>query len=76
VSESVGRCNVEKADHRHPRLLRAGGERPGRHTAESFDEIAPPHSITSSARAMSVTPYEGPDLRFACRPLLYLGNVG
>jgi hypothetical protein len=54
VSESVGRCNVEKADHWHPRLLRAGGERPGRHTAESFDEIAPPHSITSSARAMSV----------------------
>jgi hypothetical protein len=40
VSESVGRCNVEKADHRHPRLLRAGGERPT-------------HSITSSARAMS-----------------------
>ena len=36
-------------------LLRARGERPcGRRAAEQRDELAPPHSITSSARASSV----------------------
>src|SRR5438067_7128019 len=33
-------------------LLRARRERPRRRAAESHDERAPPHSITSSARAM------------------------
>ena len=37
------------------RLLRARRERPrGRRAAEQRDELAPPHSITSSARASSV----------------------
>ena len=37
------------------RLLRARGERPrDRRAAEKRDELAPPHSITSSARASSV----------------------
>ena len=41
--------------HRHRRLLRARRERPRRRrAAEKRDELAPPHSITSSARASSV----------------------
>jgi hypothetical protein len=35
-------------------LLRACDERPSRRTAEQRDEIAAPHSITSSARASTV----------------------
>ena len=42
---------VEKPDHRHRRLLRARRERPRRRrAAEQRDELAPLHSITSSAR--------------------------
>src|SRR5262249_39016822 len=37
-----------------PRLLRARRERARRCAAEQRDELAPPHSITSSARASSV----------------------
>src|SRR5262249_36296029 len=45
---------AEKSDHRHRRLLRARCERPRRRrAAEQRDEIAPPHSITSSARPSS-----------------------
>src|SRR5262245_51120080 len=62
---------MEKADHRHPWLLRAQyrvvalaarfarhrdarRERPRRRAAESQDELAPPHSITSWAVASKV----------------------
>src|SRR5262249_42086696 len=44
------RYAVEDSDHRHRRLLRARRERPRRRAAEERDELAPPHSITSSAR--------------------------
>jgi hypothetical protein len=40
------RTKVEITDHRHCRLLRAGGERPRGCTAEPRDELPPPHSIT------------------------------
>src|SRR5262249_45293705 len=41
---TVGRCAVEKTDHRPRRLLRARRERPRRHrAAEKRDELAPPH---------------------------------
>src|SRR5262245_55175981 len=44
----------EHADALHAlALLRACRERPRRRTAEHRDELAPPHSITSSARASS-----------------------
>jgi len=44
---------MEKHDHRHRRLLRTRGERPRRRrAAENGDELPPPHSITSSARAL------------------------
>src|SRR5215211_6046995 len=45
---------VLAADHRHSRLLPACHQRPRRSAAESQDERAPPHSITSSARTRSV----------------------
>jgi len=35
-------------------LLRARRERPSRRAAEQRDEVAPLHSITSSARASSI----------------------
>src|SRR6266511_47511 len=44
-----GRMAAEEADHRY-RLLRARRERPSDSAAEERDELAPFHSITSSAR--------------------------
>jgi hypothetical protein len=50
-----GRPGVQEPDHRHRRLLRARRERPSRNrTADERYEFAALHSITSSARAMSV----------------------
>src|SRR6516165_7867555 len=48
---SIGRAHVDKAHHRHRRLLRARHQGPRSCTAEPRDELAPFHSITSSARA-------------------------
>src|SRR5262245_18348474 len=48
------RCGAEKTDHRHRRLLRARRHRPRRRATEERDELAPFHSMTSSARASSV----------------------
>ena len=50
------RSAAQNSDHRHRRLLlRARRERPRRRrAAEQRDELAPFHSITSSARASSV----------------------
>src|SRR5262245_31620867 len=49
--ERAGRGAVEKADHRNSWVLRVSRERPRRRrAAEQRDEVAPPHSITSSAR--------------------------
>src|SRR5262245_59165876 len=45
----------EDTDAPHPlRLLRARRQRPRRRAAEQSDELAPSHSITSSARASRV----------------------
>jgi len=44
---------VQKSDHRHRALLRTRRKRPRRRTAEQRYELAPPHSITSSARPSS-----------------------
>src|SRR5262249_23089856 len=49
------RSAAEESDHRHRWLLCPGRERPARRrAAEQRDELAPPHSITSSARASRV----------------------
>src|SRR5262249_3826493 len=51
----LGRPVSDKPNHRHRALLRARRERPrGRRAAESQDELAPPHPITSSAVESSV----------------------
>src|SRR6516162_3555662 len=48
----IGRPNVDEADDRHRRLLRPRRKRPsGCRAAEKGDELASPHSITSSARS-------------------------
>src|SRR5262245_60809369 len=47
---AIERPTADKADHRHRRLLRARRERPrGCRAAKKRDELAPSHSITSSA---------------------------
>src|SRR5450759_5938551 len=52
----VRRTDVEEPDHRHRRLLRLCRKRPThRRAAEKRDELAPLHSITSSARPISVS---------------------
>src|SRR5215467_9092129 len=45
------RAAAQIPHHRHCGLLRPRRERPRRRAAEQRDERAPPHSITSSARA-------------------------
>src|SRR5262249_11360604 len=49
VNAFARRSGMQKPDHRHRRLLRAHRERPCRSAAEQRDELAPLHSITSSA---------------------------
>src|SRR5262245_48087539 len=54
VSRGTRRAALEEADHRH-RWLRARRERPRlRRAAKQRDELAAPHSMTSSARASKV----------------------
>src|SRR5262249_13377380 len=49
---ALTRTEAEISDHRHCRLLRACSQRPcDCGTADERDEVAAPHSITSSARA-------------------------
>jgi hypothetical protein len=55
------RSAVEKSNHRHRRLLRPRRERPRRRrAAEQRDELAPPHSRTSLARATNTSDKETP----------------
>src|SRR5450759_5124293 len=50
----VRRTDVEEPNHRHRWLLRARCKRPRSRAAEKRNELASPHSITSSARARSI----------------------
>src|SRR5215471_16188168 len=50
----AGRPGTEEPDQRHRRLLRPCRKRPRRRATEQRDELAPSHSITSSAVASSV----------------------
>ena len=53
TSKTIGvllrRARVQESDHRP--LLRARTKRPDRRSTKSGNELAPPHSITSSARS-------------------------
>jgi hypothetical protein len=57
VREFVGRCRVEKPDHRHCGLLRPRRERPnGRRTAEERDERAPLNAGHGALSPLCVDP--------------------
>src|SRR5262249_51615861 len=55
VGGILRRPAAKKPDHRHRQLLRAGRKRPCRsRAAEQRDELATPHSTTSSASASNL----------------------
>jgi hypothetical protein len=54
MAETLGYDIVGVSNDRHRWLLRARPKRPRSRTAEQRDELAPSHSITSSARASSM----------------------
>src|SRR5262249_24788753 len=67
----------EHADASHPlRLLRARRERPRRRAAEQRNELAPPHSITSSARASNVAGISRPSALAVLRFKISSNSVG
>src|SRR5262249_15935851 len=75
--EPVKRLEVQKPDHRHRGLLRAGRERPpDRRAAEKRYKRASLHSITSSARASSVAGIVMPKLFAVCRLMTNSNFVG
>src|SRR5262245_2815663 len=64
----LGRSIGDEAHDRHCLLLRPRRERPRRRrAAEQRDELAPFHSITSSARASSVAGTSRPSALAVCR---------
>src|SRR5262249_20118686 len=69
--KGLRRSTAEKPNYRRRRLLRACSERPRGHRArEQRDELAAPHSITSSARASSVGEMVIPRATHRLSPLL------
>src|SRR5262249_15388496 len=65
---SVERCAVEKPDHRQRRLLRVRRERPRNcRAADQRDELAPLHSITSSASCWRCSGTSRPSALAVCR---------
>src|SRR5262249_45965513 len=80
MHEPCRRRAAKKANHRHRRLLRARRERPCRHAAEKRDELAPVHSITSSARASTVCGTSKPRtfavIKFTARSILVGCSTG
>src|SRR5262245_11911273 len=70
------RCHAEESDPRYfARLLRASAEWPHRcRAAEQRDELAPPHSITSSAATSSLSGTVRPSIR-AVEALMTSSNL-
>src|SRR3981081_4608860 len=74
---SLRRSTVEESDHRHSRLLPARRKRPrSRRATEQRDELAAPHSITSSARASRVAGTSRPSALAAFRLMISSYLVG
>src|SRR5262249_40637737 len=73
LSAASGRGKIH---HRHRPLLRASRERPRRRTADKRDELAPFHSITSSAMASSVGGTVRPSIRAVLRLITSSNLVG
>src|SRR5262249_1859148 len=67
---------VVNSDRRHRRLLRARRERPCHCTAEKRDELAAPHSITSSAMASSLSEIVRPSALAVLRLMASSNFVG
>ena len=59
----IRQSGIDEADHWDCLLLRTRRKRPCRRAAEQCDELAPLHSITSSARASSVAGISRPIAR-------------
>src|SRR6516165_10805735 len=73
----IRQSGIDEADHRHRRLLRARSERPSnRSAAEQRYELASLHSITSSARAMSVGGTSRPSALAVVRFMMRSNLVG
>src|SRR5262245_38112419 len=68
------RCAVEESDHRHRRLLCPRRLRPRSRAAEQRDELAPFHSITSSASASNLSGISRPSI--LARSGLYASHCG
>src|SRR5947207_10123991 len=64
---SLARTAADECDDRHPWVLRARRDRPRRRTAEKRDELAPSHSMTSSALTSSVFGTSRPSVLAAFR---------
>src|SRR5262249_23579288 len=65
----------EPPDHRHG-LLRARRKRPRRRAAEECDELAPPHSITSSASDSKLSDSFRPSALAVCKLIAISNLVG
>src|SRR5262249_11523037 len=63
-------------DHRHCLLLRARSEWPSSRAADRNNELAPPHSITSSARASNVGDTDKPSALAVVRLMTRSNLVG
>src|SRR5262245_21592177 len=75
LRNGVRRGDAEEPNHRHGRLLRVRRERPRRcRAAEERDELAAPHSITSSALACNVSGTVRPSV-FAVLRLITSSNL-
>src|SRR5262249_11437451 len=76
IGVGLRRAGTEETDHRHSRLLRACRERPRCRAAEQSDELAPCHSITSSASAISLSGTSRPSARAVLRLITSSNLVG
>src|SRR5262245_15439026 len=73
---SIGKCISEETNYRQYRLLCAQTKRPHRDAASKRDELAPPHSITSSARVSSVGGISRPSILAVVRLIVKSNLVG
>src|SRR5262245_6939474 len=72
-----GRTAAEESDHRQPTLLRPGRKWPSRcRAAYQRDDLAAPHSITSSARASSIAGTSRPSALAVVRLMTKSNLVG
>src|SRR5947209_4519398 len=69
-------ASVEDADYRHCLLLRRQGASRGHRAAQKQHQLAPPHSMTSSARARIASGMVSPRVLAVLRLMTSLNVVG